>query len=107
MMITRSLSLPAAVAILAGITSPGFGLSPDLHPPVIIKADGKPIDTEVGHAHPLVADWDGDGLLDLLVGQFGGGRMWIYKNQGTCAAPKFAAGKLFKNGGKDGVVPAG
>jgi hypothetical protein len=30
-------------------------------PPVRLEAAGKPIDTEVGHAAPLVVDFDGDG----------------------------------------------
>lgn len=79
----------------------------DLAPPVRIEADGKPIDTEVGHASPYVADWDGDGKQDLLVGQFGGGVLWIFKNTGTNAAPKLAAGVKFKDGGPDGRVPTG
>src|SRR5437016_5228905 len=42
----------------------------ELLPPVRLEAAGKPIDTDVGHAAPFVCDIDGDGKLDLLVGQF-------------------------------------
>ncbi len=76
-------------------------------PPVRLEAAGKPIDTAVGHAAPLVVDFDGDGKNDLLVGQFGDGILWIYKNVGTNAQPKYAAGVKFQAGGKDGLIPAG
>ena len=83
------------------------GLSPELEPPVRLEAAGKPIDTDIGHAAPFVCDFDGDGLKDLLVGQFGGGILWIYRNEGTNTEPKLAAGVKFKGGAEDGTVPSG
>jgi hypothetical protein len=77
----------------------------DLLPPVRVQAAGKPIDTEVGHAAPSVADFDGDGVSDLLVGQMGDGALWVHRNVGTDANPRYAAGVRFKGGGKDGRVP--
>jgi hypothetical protein len=76
-------------------------------PPVRLEAAGKPIDTAVGHAAPLVVDFDGDGKNDLLVGQFGDGLLWFYKNVGTNAQPQYAAGVKFKAGDKEGRVPTG
>jgi hypothetical protein len=82
-------------------------LDPELNPPVRLEAAGKPIDTAVGHAAPCVADFDGDGVPDLLVGQFGEGKCWIYHNAGTAAAPRLAGGRLFAAGADNGRVPSG
>jgi hypothetical protein len=51
-----------------------------LLPPIRVEAGGAPIDTEIGHAAPFVGDFDEDGVNDLLVGQFGGGVLWVCRN---------------------------
>lgn len=79
----------------------------ELLEPVRILAGGKPIDVEVGHAAPCFADFDGDGLEDLLVGQFGGGKLRIYKNAGTGRLPRFDDFSIFQADGKEGTVPSG
>jgi len=83
------------------------GPSRELAAPVRIEAAGKPIDTAVGHAAPFVGDFDGDGVKDLLVGQFGDGILWIYHNKGSNARPELAAGVKFKEGREEGRVPTG
>ena len=93
-----------ALAILAA--SPADAAR-DLAPPVRIEAAGKPIDTDIGHAAPFVGDFDGDGVPDLLVGQFGDGILWIYRNEGTSKEVRLAAGVKFKDGAEDGRVPTG
>jgi len=93
--------------LLGLIVSAGAIAGDELAEPVRLEAAGKAIDTDVGHAAPFVCDFDGDGVQDLLVGQFGEGLLWIYRNQGTNAEPKLAAGVKFKEGGKDGTVPCG
>lgn len=94
--------------VLAGlIPAEGAALAPDLAPPVRIEAAGEPIDTDAGHAAPFVCDFDGDGVQDLLVGQFGDGILWVYHNEGTNSSPKLAAGVKFKEGKDDGRVPSG
>jgi hypothetical protein len=93
---------------ILGVAAMGANaLAGDLTPPVRVEAGGAPIDTEIGHASPYVTDWDGDGVRDLVVGQFGGGALWIFRNEGTNAAPKLAAGAKFKEGKPDGCVPTG
>ncbi len=86
---------------------PDGEVSKELLPPVRLTAAGKPIDTDVGHAAPFVGDFDGDKVNDLLVGQFGEGLLWIYRNEGTNAEPKLAAGVKFQEGRKEGRVPTG
>ena len=104
---TALLSWPLVLLGGEGGAAPAGPLDPELAPPVRLEAGGKPIDTEIGHAAPLVVDWNGDGKRDLLVGQFGQGILWIFLNQGTDAAPALAAGTKFQADGKDGTVPTG
>ena len=107
-LVVAAVAAAPALAFAAGGTSDKSGsLSPELSPPVRIEAGGRPIDTEVGHAAPFVGDFDGDNVPDLLVGQFGGGALWVLRNEGTAAAPKLAAGRKYKDGGPAGTVPFG
>ncbi len=55
-----------------------------------------------GYASPCWADIDGDGKKDLLVGQFNGGKIRVFKNLGD---GKLAAGDWLKVDGKVVEVP--
>jgi hypothetical protein len=71
--------------------------------PVRLKADGEFIRVESpGYAAPCWADVDGDGTKDLLVGQFSGGKIRIFKNVGN---GKLAAGEWLTVDGKAAEVP--
>jgi hypothetical protein len=60
--------------------------------PQKLEASGKPIQAPHGDSGPIVADWDGDKLPDLLVG-CGDGSVQFYQNIGTAKQPKLAAAK--------------
>jgi hypothetical protein len=95
--------IPAAGLALSAAPPPA-----ELDPPIHIEAAGRPIDVErSGHSAPFVGDFDGDGLPDLLVGQFDEGRLRIYRNKGTPGKPKFDSWEWFMADGKIASVPVG
>jgi hypothetical protein len=73
--------------------------------PVVLTADGKPIDTGPawGHSGPTIADVDGDGLRDLIVGDFSG-KFRFFRNTGTNDAPKYHADGYVMADGKPAEV---
>jgi hypothetical protein len=80
----------------------------DLAPPVQVMVGGEPLDTGgIGYATPFYDDFDGDGVKDLLVGEFSQGRLRIYRNKGSDTRPEFEPHVFFKNDSKEGRVPAG
>jgi hypothetical protein len=96
------------LAVLALAASPGTPqATAELADGVKLQVGGQPIDVEIGHAAPCYTDFDGDGTKDLLVGQFGGGKLRIYKNSGTNTQPRFEGFTFFQAGGADATVPFG
>ena len=77
----------------------------ELSPPVRLEADGVAIDSAKhnGHSGPLLADLDGDGKAELLVGTFKG-FLQLYANTGSATEPRFASRGLLQAGGKDAFV---
>jgi hypothetical protein len=61
----------------------------ELAPPYLVEAGGRPIDVAGGNSAPFWHDLDGDGLADLLVGQFEDGCVRVYRNVGRRGAPRF------------------
>lgn len=71
--------------------------------PVRMQGGGKSVRVErPGYAAPCWADIDGDGKKDLLVGQFNGGKIQVFKNLGD---NKLGAGDWLKVDGKVAEVP--
>jgi hypothetical protein len=96
------------IALLIGPFLVGADDPRELEPPVKLLAGGGPIDVEHdGHSAPFLGDFDGDGVKDLLVGQFHEGKLRIYRNTGTDARPRFERFDWFTAGGETGRVPAG
>lgn len=92
-----------SATLMLGLMAPSTGLAE----PFLAKAGGKPIKLNVGHSAPILADYDGDGKKDLLVGEFGGGGIRIYTNVGTSQEPKFDKFTMFEAGGKTVSVDFG
>jgi hypothetical protein len=75
------------------VPNEGTAKKPDFGSPRQLNADGKAITVPHGDSHPIAADWDGDGLLDLIVGAGDGSVLW-YRNVGTPKEPKLAAARV-------------
>jgi len=79
----------------------------ELREGIKLQADGKDIDVRVGHLVPTVTDWNGDGKKDLVVGQFLGGKIRVYLNNGTDKAPVLKDFSLLRAENKEIRLPAG
>jgi len=76
------------------------------HPPMRLSAADGVIDSgpSLGHSGPWVEDVDGDGIRDLVVGDFSG-LFRLYHNQGTDQEPRYANAVNLQAGGVDAQVP--
>jgi len=94
--------LTLLTTVLAG-SALAYGAPAEFEPPVRLTADGVPVRVESpGWAAPCWADIDGDGKKDLLVGQFNGGKIRVYKNLGD---GKLASGEWLKADGAVAEIP--
>ena len=64
---------------------------PDYEKPLKIEAAGRPIDV-YGMPSPSIEDFDGDGDLDIICGEFVDKLTW-FENTGTRTEPAYAAGR--------------
>lgn len=61
---------------------------PRFRGPLPVLCAGVPIDVGT-YGIPDMADWDGDGRKDLIVGQFDDGSIRCYLNTGSDSSPVF------------------
>ena len=109
------------LALAAAASCVGLGLrvpaaagdAADLAPPFAVSVGGVPINgAEYSHLCPWVGDFDGDGKLDLLVGQGArgkvvGGHLRIYRNLDGKAQPRLAEPVWFHDQVPTGTTPLG
>ena len=95
---------PVASPVLAVVLALHGG---ELAPPFLVEAGGSAIDVAGGNSAPCLHDLDGDGLLDLFVGQFEEGCVRLYRNAGRRAAPRFAEFEFLRAGEERLRVPYG
>jgi hypothetical protein len=107
MMIEKKSAL-AFTAVLLFVTVAGWAQTADIfEKPIRLKAAGEFINVDRGHSTPFIHDFNNDGKLDLLVGQFGEGKLRIYLNTGTNKHPVYETQRWFKTEGEFGTVPSG
>jgi hypothetical protein len=71
-----------SLAVLMSLVATAAG-AVEFAEPVRMEGGGEAVRVErPGYASPCWADIDGDGNKDLLVGQFSGGKIRVFKNRG-------------------------
>ncbi|MCK5117236.1 MAG: hypothetical protein KAR44_11595 [Candidatus Aegiribacteria sp.] len=81
--------------------------TPDYQPPFNVMANGAQIELSVGHANPLITDWNGDGLKDLILGQYSSGKLRYYENNDTNDSPMFGNYTFMQADGVDISLSSG
>jgi len=84
----------------------GAGAAPAFAPYTAVYASGTMID--VGYyGAPCVVDWDGDGLKDLILGEFSYGKIRFYHNSDSNDSPVLTSFTYIQSNGADITLPYG
>jgi hypothetical protein len=94
--------LPAMAGFWLALT--GVAEPIQLQPQTNLLANGVALNPG-SYTIPCVADWNGDGLPDLIVGYEPAWKVAVYTNSGTLALPVFTAFNNIQAGGTDIVMP--
>ena len=90
-----------AAGAFAALTT--CSLAAEFEEPVMLMAGEEPIRVESpGYASPCLADYDGDGKQELLVGQFAQGKIRVFPHLGGL---QFGEGHWLEAGGRIAEVP--
>lgn len=101
----KSIAILAASALFGACPALIAGDAPQFEAPKMVHADGKPVTVESpGYAFPSLADINGDGVNDLVVGQFRSGKIAVYKGAKTENGVTFGAREWLQADGKDAAI---
>ena len=98
---------PAGNHLLGGRDGLSFAI-PTFAAPTTLQAAGADLKVD-GYSVPSLADWNNDGLTDLVVGEktaAGTGKVRVYLNSGTNADPVYGSFVFAQGAGGDLSVPA-
>src|ERR1035437_4737861 len=100
-----------AVGLLTLVFAPGLfevvnAQQIQFRPGELLQAASQALDVGT-YAIPCVADWNGDGRKDLLVGYQTAGKVALYLNAGSDANPVFTTSVNLQAGGVDIYLPSG
>lgn len=88
------------------LTNGGSKGKPSYGAAAVLKAGTEPIKVAGGDAGPSVADWDGDGKFDLLVGTGAGSVVW-FRNTGSNQTPDLATSGMLVPAPRQGEAVKG
>lgn len=74
--------------LIIGFLFAAYAQTPVFRSPVFVTANGSQIDVS-WYGSPFYYDWTGDGVKDLVIGQFSSGYVRVYPNSGTDINPVF------------------
>ena len=94
------------LVVFAGVVGLAVADAPEYQSFLYMECAGNQID--VGYyGAPCIADWNGDGVKDMVLGQFTGGNIRFYANENTNDSPVFNSYSMLKADGSTITLPSG